>query len=103
MSDELIDRLADNLKPVGSDALQRRLLAWLAVGVVVAAVLMVASIGLRPDFPEAFGDPVFWVKFAYPLMLGLAGLYAVERLSRPGATARRVHSLSRRPPRPAVS
>lgn len=89
MSDDLIDRLAADLKPVGRNALTTRIVAWLAAGVTTGVVLMVATIGLRPDFPAAFADPVFWVKFAYPLLMGLAGLFAVERLSRPGVTARR--------------
>lgn len=87
MSDDLIDQLAADLKPIGRNTLPLRIVVWLAVGIVAGAALMIPWIGLRPDLPAAFADPIFWVKFAYPLLMGLAGLYAIERLGRPGMTA----------------
>jgi hypothetical protein len=89
MSDDLIDRLAGDLKPVASSALSLRLVAALAIGAVVAAIVMVPWIGLRPDFPQAFADPVFWLKFGYALGLAVCGYVAVERLARPGGLDRR--------------
>jgi hypothetical protein len=89
MSDDLIDRLANDLKPVARNAVLSRIVPWLAAGIVAGAIVMVTWIGIRPDMPAAFADPIFWVKFAYPLLIGLVGLYAVERLSRPGITVRR--------------
>jgi hypothetical protein len=88
MSDDLIDQLVSEVKPVGRGDMMRRIVLWLVAGVVAGMVLMIAWIGLRPDLPGALADPVFWVKFAYPLLMGLAGLYALERLARPGITVR---------------
>lgn len=87
MSDQLIARLADDLTLVRPGALQRRILAFVLAGAVVAAVVMPLWIGLRPDFPQAFATVPFWVKLGYPVLLAIIGFIALERLARPGATA----------------
>ncbi len=88
MSDELIDRLASGLKPARRNAVAIPLIAALVVGVALAG-LGLEWLGLRPDLPGAMLDPVFWVKFAYPALLAIGGLVALERLARPGGSGRR--------------
>lgn len=88
MSDELIDRLSASVAPVRPAAMRVRLVAGLVVGMVAAAVLMLAWLGLRPDLAAAVVTPIFWAKFAFTLVLTGFGLWAVERLARPGGKLR---------------
>ncbi len=88
MTDDLIDRLAADARPVPRGALSRLLLLALGLGVVVSAALLV-WIGFRPDIAAAWADPTFWAKFGYTLLLALGGFYAVEQLARPGGSLRR--------------
>lgn len=84
MSEKLIDRLVDDLRPVRAHAMSRRLLFGLGLGAAAAALLVVGLMGLRPDYPEAFGSIVFWLKFAYTAGFALLGFAAARRLARPG-------------------
>lgn len=86
MTDDLIARLADDLKPVPANAVPRRLALAAAAGVVLSAVIMAAWLGIRPDLDIAIGTPNFWVKFGYTLALGLLGAWAASRIARPGET-----------------
>ena len=83
MTDDLIDRLAADLRPVHRLALQRRLGGALLLGLALSAMAMLAWLGLRADLSTAPGSIVFWVKSAYTMALGLLGLVALLTLSRP--------------------
>ena len=50
--------------------------------------LMAIWLGFRPDLREASGTAIFWIKSGYTAGLGLAGIWAVEQLSRPGHRGR---------------
>ena len=89
MIDDLIARLVNDLKPVPAGALQRRLLLAALLGLAVSMPLMAIWLGFRPDLREATGSAIFWIKSGYTAGLGLAGLWAVEQLSRPGHRGRR--------------
>ncbi len=71
-------------------ALQRRYVAALGWGGLAAALLMVATLGVRPDIAEAVRLPMFWVKFAFPAALLAGSLLAMLRLARPGVSLGRV-------------
>jgi hypothetical protein len=88
MSDDLIAQFSTDLRPVAPAAMRNRLLMWLAAGVVLSAVLMLAWLGLRPDLAVAVGRPVFWAKFAFTLALTVLGFAAAVRLARPGGRLR---------------
>jgi hypothetical protein len=88
MTDDLIGRLSTDVKPVRSGAIRGWLIAAAVVGVVVSAALMISWIGMRNDLDSAWTDPIFWMKFGYTLLVALGGFWAVERLSRPGASGR---------------
>lgn len=88
MSDDLIDGLAADLRPVPPGTMRNRLALGLGAGVVVAALLMLIWLGLRPDLGEAVATPIFWVKFGFALGLTLAGFAAVLRVARPGGGMR---------------
>jgi hypothetical protein len=84
-TDDLIESLSGDLKPVARGAAGLRIALGLAVGAAASAVLMVAWIGFRPDLAEALRTPMFWMKFAYAALAGLVLFLATARLSRPGA------------------
>ena len=88
MADDLIDRLATDLRPVPANLPDRRLTLGLAAGLVLTALLMLAWLGLRPDLAAALATPIFWGKFAFTLVLTIAGFAAARNLSRPGGTLR---------------
>jgi hypothetical protein len=88
-TDELIDLLAADAGPVGRYAPAQRLGLGAGVGSIAILLLVLAWLGLRPDLAAAVGGAFFWIKAAYTAALGAAGFWAVERLGRPGVSARR--------------
>ncbi len=88
-TDDLIDALSERLQPASPNGPWRRLALWVAAGVVVSMAIMLAWLGPRPDLMSATRTPMFWVKFLYTLALGALGLWAAERLGRPGLAAGR--------------
>lgn len=93
MTEDLIERLANDLRPTPRHAVRHRLLAACLGGLTVAVLAMLILLGPR-DVGEAAGTAMFWVKSGYTLALALAGAWAAERLSRPGATAGRPAALA---------
>jgi hypothetical protein len=89
VTDDLIDRLAADAKPVPRRRLPLLLAAAGIVGIVIAAMIMIPWLRLRPDLASATGTMIFWWKFAYTGLLGLAAFLAVINLSRPGGSFRR--------------
>ena len=83
-TDELVSLLESAATPVEKNTSARRLELALAWGGLVAALLMTAILGVRPDFGQAALMPMFWMKLAFPASLAAAGVFAAERLSRPG-------------------
>ena len=88
MTNELIARLSDDLRPTPANALVRGLAIATLLGLLASAALMLLSLGPRPDFWQAIGTPIFWIKSAYTAGLALAGIWATERLGRPGISGR---------------
>lgn len=84
-TEELIALLAADAAPRPDPA--RHLGPWLAGGLAVAVLAMVAALGLRPDLPAALASPVL-AKTVAPLVLGLLALAQARRLARPEADGR---------------
>ncbi len=82
-TDELVKLLSTGAQPVPANAVARRLAAALGWG-MAGAVLLLATLGIRPDLAQAAGEWMFWLKPAFVACLALAGWLAVERLARPG-------------------
>jgi hypothetical protein len=87
VSGDLIDRLVADLSPTPPHAAARRLALGIGGGLVASAVLMVLWLGLRPDMMPAMGTAAFWIKFAFTLLLALAGIAAASRMARPAGMA----------------
>lgn len=92
-TDELIAVLADDTRPVAPGLVQRRLLSFGATGLFGTLALMLVWMPPRPDLVQAMGGLFYWEKSLYTLSFAVAGLFAVERLARPGG---RTPALSRR-------
>lgn len=87
-TDELISLLAARPEPVPAHAVGRRFAVAVGLGLPGAALLMLATLGLRPDLLQAVTAPMFWMKLFFAASLAMAGLRATERLSRPGGQLR---------------
>src|SRR5271168_5435806 len=83
-TDDLIARLSDGIDPVASGTVARFLFRGLAAGILVSVVLMMTTLGLRPDLAQAIRGATFWMKFCYTLTIAALGLRVVERSGRPG-------------------
>lgn len=83
-TNELIEDLVRDLRPVRRHALAGLLARALVPGMALSACLILFGHGLRPDLGAAVFVPAFWVKSAYPLLLGLIGLGALLSVARPG-------------------
>ena len=83
-TDELVFLLAGGVTPMNKNVNPRRFALASGWGVLGAIVLMVFTLGLRSDFGQLVLLPMFWMKLALPASLVVAGVFAAERLSRPG-------------------
>jgi len=89
MTDDLIARLSDDLRPAPKRAIPRRLGLGLIAGAILAAAAMLAWLGLRPDLDEAMSGMMFWWKFLYTAAFAALAFWAATRLARPGGSMRR--------------
>jgi len=92
-TDDIIESLVGDLKPVPRNALWRRFALGLVPALGLALLLMLAILGLRVDMPDVLMLPVFWIKSAYNALIAVAALLAVFRLSRPDGSEGRFFGL----------
>ena len=85
-TDDLINMLAAGAPAVDRHALSKRFCVAVLIGLVVAASLVMAVLGVRSDLSSVATTPLFWAKIAFPLCLMLGALSVVMRLARPGVT-----------------
>jgi hypothetical protein len=83
-TDELIEDLVRDLRPVRRHALANLLARALLPALLISAALILFGHGPRPDLRAALSVPAFWVKSAYPLLLAMIGLGALLVAARPG-------------------
>ena len=82
-TEELIQRLAVDLRPVPRGAVPLRLLLGVAAGTLVSAALFLWLIGPRPDLMVAMDSTPFRLKVTYLVSLAVAALWMITRLARP--------------------
>ncbi|MDF0699321.1 NrsF family protein [Rhizobium sp. MC63] len=82
-TDDIIEHLAEDLKPVPRNALRRRFTLGIVPAMGFSLLLMLIILGLRIDMPDVLMLPVFWIKSAYNALVAVAAFIAVYRLSRP--------------------
>ncbi len=83
-TDELIDLLATDSGPVARGAPERRLAVVAVAGAVVAGVLVLFWLGVRPDLGLAVHGGFFWIKAAFTALLAACFYAETRRLARPG-------------------
>ncbi len=88
MTDDLIARLAADLKPVRRTAMQRLLLGAVMLSGIIAILSMNMWLGMRPDMDTAPGTMMFWSKFTYTLAIAVFGFCATLVLARPDGRTR---------------
>jgi hypothetical protein len=84
-TDDLIERLSDDLPAVGPGAVARRIALGLGLGAAASAALMLLWLGLRSDLAAAVATRMFWMKFGYSALTGMLLAFGLVRLSRPAA------------------
>jgi len=82
-TDDLIRQLASDTRPVGRNSVARRLAIGIVAGGIASALLILTSIGVRPDLGTAMQGASFWVKWGYTLSLSIAALMMTAQLARP--------------------
>jgi hypothetical protein len=87
-TDDLIAALALDAPALPPRGIERRLLLWMIPAALITLCGVVFWLGLRPDLPAAVVGPTFWAKAAYTLALGGGGFWLLDRLGRPGSSAR---------------
>ncbi|WP_229487774.1 NrsF family protein [Pseudoduganella lutea] len=80
----------DFITMLAKDGTVRRrpfLVTWspVAVAMVLSAVLMAVTLGVRPHLEQWAGAPLFWLKCGFVAALAAAGLRAVRIAAIPGA------------------
>lgn len=85
-TDDFIAMLATGVEPVQRHVPEQRLSKAMALSLPVAAVIVLAM-GVRPDLWQVLGDPMMWVKLAFPGAVAVISVLLLLRLSRPGMAA----------------
>lgn len=87
-TDDLISLLASGDTTIAGPRAGTRYARAGGLGAVAAGLMMLGLLQLRHDLPQALWLPMFWIKIGFAASLAGASLYAVLRLSRPGASLR---------------
>jgi hypothetical protein len=93
-TDNIIDSLVGDLKPVPRHALERRFAIGILPALALSLVLMLAILGLRIDMAEALMLPAFWIKSAYNALLAIAAFLAAYHLARPDGSQGRFFQIA---------
>ncbi|GLQ51873.1 DUF1109 domain-containing protein [Dyella flava] len=86
---DLVHRLADDLAPIESNAVAKRIGRALIQGLTASTIVLVALYGVRGDMPAMMATPLFWLKLTFPLAIIVPALKLAERLGQPGAPTKR--------------
>lgn len=84
-TEQLIEDLSRVVPRVVPHTPAKRIGIGITAGGLVAAVLVAAVLGVRPDLRLAMHGFSFWMKWAYTISLGVGAGYAVAQLARPTA------------------
>ena len=86
-TDDLISLLAADTAAVPRSAASNQIAIAMAVGIPLAVVAMLLTMGTRPDLAQAVVVPMFWMKVLFPAAVACAGFATLARLARPGVGA----------------
>lgn len=82
-TEQLIEQLSGDMRPVRRRARVRRLATGIAVGGGATLALIVLLLGIRPDLHAAMHGFAFWMKWTYTISLGICAVAITARLARP--------------------
>ncbi len=82
-TEQLIEQLAGDMRPVGRRARARRLALGIVMGGVAPLAFVTLALGIRPDLRVAMHGFAFWMKWTYTISLGLVAVAITARLARP--------------------
>lgn len=82
-TEQLIEQLAADVRPVRAHPVGRRLALGIVLGASVSLAVILVTLGMRPDLGVAMHGFAFWMKWAYTLSLSAIAIYATARLARP--------------------
>lgn len=92
-TDDLIRRLASEVRPVPAHAAETRLAAGIAAGSAAAVALLQAWLGVRPDLIAALASFAFLMKAAYTLSIAAVAILIARHLARPESRPERWYLL----------
>ncbi|WP_137156324.1 DUF1109 domain-containing protein [Rhizobium sp. FKL33] len=84
----LMAKDAKSVKPLGP-----AFSGWLALGAAASALLLIATIGLRPDLAAMIATPRVAFKIALTLLLAFSAILLARRIGEPGASLRPAFTL----------
>jgi hypothetical protein len=85
-TDDLVTMLATGVDAVEPRAAVRRYAGAVGAGMIMAAGLMAALLGINANLVRDAAVPMVWGKFAFVAWLFVGALLATLRLGRPGAS-----------------
>jgi hypothetical protein len=87
-TDQLVQSLVCDLRPVPRAAIVLRLAIGATVGAATSVFLLMLLIGSRPDLAMVIQSTRFWSKAGYMLATAGISLLVAARLARPGSNTR---------------
>jgi hypothetical protein len=87
-TDQLVQSLVSDLRPVPRAAIVLRLAIGATVGAATSVFLLMLLIGSRPDLAMVVQSTRFWSKAGYMLATAGISLLVAARLARPGSNTR---------------
>lgn len=92
-TDDLILRLAREVKPVSARALETRLFGCVAAGAAVAFAALYLTLGVRADLATALTSFPFWMKAGYTASIAAIAIVVAAHLARPDSRPGRWYAL----------
>ncbi len=83
MTDDLIDKLTADVKPIGPHAMCQLFMRYATGGIAGGLAIMLVFLGARHDLLLAMTTAAYWMKFGYAVLLLLILVPALFTLSRP--------------------
>ncbi len=83
-TDDLIDLLTTDTLPVDRHVAAKKLASGLSIAIPVSLAMMAVVLHPNPALAEYLKQPMFWVKFATPLLMALFAMQLVMRSGKPG-------------------
>lgn len=87
-TDDLIALLSSHVAPIPKGLAWRRLGTAAMIGCIATAIVLAATLKIRPDLTAALAGTAFWMKFTYTVALAGLGLWILECQSRAAADSR---------------